>query len=147
MSRVQEGDYDWDEWANLHAGRWERNLRATLKGKKGQAALRELEAALLAMPDKRLVRGTFYEVDEYGNEECCVLGALASYRGEEVAAWLNDADDASAEDTAHWASKKLGMTFTMAYQLVWMNDEDYMLKTPEERWERMLRWVRERISE
>jgi hypothetical protein len=42
---------------------WQANCRRSLKGKRGQAALRELEAALLALPSKRLIAEEFSNAD------------------------------------------------------------------------------------
>jgi hypothetical protein len=46
----------------LAQGRWERNARATLKGKRGRRALAEIRGALLALPDKRLIEGALCTV-------------------------------------------------------------------------------------
>ncbi len=87
MSRFgwMENDLD-DDWALQH-GRWIARTNKVLNGKPGRAALRELEAVLLAMPHKRLVEGALCEtggsvaLKETGlgvfGRECgmCVVGA------------------------------------------------------------------------
>jgi len=34
-----------------------------------------------------------------------------------------------------------GMTFTLAWELAYRNDETYRALTPEERWERFVGWI------
>lgn len=51
MSRVSE--YDGEE--GMPEAMWEHNVRLALAGKRGQAALWNLRAALLALPEKRLI--------------------------------------------------------------------------------------------
>lgn len=158
MSRV--GDYDdyddGDPQAVLNYGRWQRNSRAVLTSKRGQKALRDIEAALLALPEPRLAYETFHKV-EGDKVECCVLGAVARARGVEPPEWLNgedfkwrdtvDHEPASPEDTAFWAEKNLGLAFTLAYNLMDLNDRDVGVgdETPEGRYERILAFVRKHI--
>lgn len=75
MSRFPEGDYD-DEYANLHAARYEHNLKRALSGRKGQKALKELREALLSLPERRLIRNNL--ATPAG--EVCTVGALVAYR-------------------------------------------------------------------
>lgn len=165
MSRV--GDYDdWDDdekWM-LNHGRWEKNSRTTLESKRGQRALREIEAALLALPEPRLAYETFHKVerDESGKEtvQACVLGAYAAHKGVEIPDSLNGEDyeyrssltgqtyqehtTCPAEETASWAEKNLGLAFTLAWNLVELNDREG--ETPEQRYERVLAYVRAHIK-
>lgn len=55
MSRYVEGDCEGEPEQILAWGRWERNARATLKGKRGRKALAELREALMALPEHRLI--------------------------------------------------------------------------------------------
>jgi hypothetical protein len=50
---------------------WQDNCERSLRGLAGQKSLRELEAALLALPSKRLIA---HELDN--GEDCCAIGAL-----------------------------------------------------------------------
>src|SRR6185369_15483645 len=61
---------------------WQANCRRSLQGKAGQAALRELEVALLALPDKRLIAHKM--IDAEG--DVCAIGALAKYKGRDLIA-------------------------------------------------------------
>lgn len=69
---------------------WEANLRRALSGKRGQAALRDLETALLEMPEKIIIRGKL--ADRRGH--VCTVGLLALHRrvlaGEDREAVLAD---------------------------------------------------------
>src|SRR5689334_20918362 len=55
---------------------WQANCDRSLRGRKGQAALRELEAALIAMPVHRLEMEVFVEP----SGAMCALGAMAVER-------------------------------------------------------------------
>jgi hypothetical protein len=106
MSRYVDGDDD-DEFAALNYGRWQRNARAVLKGKRGRKVLAEIREALLALPEKRLIEGALCTVG--GPERVPeVTDAEADaryqrrrerdgdqydprwYTREEIAAWMRD---------------------------------------------------------
>lgn len=110
----------------LDLGRWRAQVASALRGKRGQRFIRELIAALDALPQKRLVKNAL----ESGGE-VCALGALGRARGV----------DLSALETTDY--ERLGSTFDIAHQLaqevMFENDEGLYIATPEERW----RWVRD----
>lgn len=170
MSRVHfNEDCDSPE-AILDAGRWENNLRRQIKGKRGQAFLRELLAALEALPSKRLIANAVAR-----DREVCTLGALALKRrtdaGEPRVDVLDDLaklvvdddderafdDDADVEDMADWARAVLGCPSMLASVIPYEQDDYDVTEwdggkysgrrqpTPEERYEFMIRWVRARI--
>jgi hypothetical protein len=120
-------------------GLWEGNCRRSIKGKAGQAALRELEAALLALPEKRLIVGEL----ENAAGEVCALGALKRYKGvEEV--------KADPEWEMEEVGVELGMPRLVAWQVVYVNDEGVdwrSLASPEERYEKVLAWVRTQLTQ
>lgn len=58
-------------------GLWDGNCQRSIAGKAGQKALRALEAALVALPEKRLIREQLE--DAAGN--VCAIGALAKAKG------------------------------------------------------------------
>lgn len=70
--------YEGDDCDNLAEGRYLNNARRSLWGRKGQAVLREVRAALLAMPEKRLIAGSLLK-----DGEVCAIGAWARYRLEQ----------------------------------------------------------------
>jgi hypothetical protein len=113
----------------------------SIKSKKGQAALRELEQALLALPSKRLIA---HELED-AEGEVCAIGALAKYR--------KHAPHADPEWEMEQVGVELGMPQMVAWRVVALNDVDidfyYDRKehrcvsyTPEERYERVLAQVR-----
>ncbi len=124
--------YDLDKWDLI---RWRGQVASAIRGKRGQAVLREIVAALDAMPEKALIVSE-YETPE---GEVCTLGALAKARGIETQGF--DADDYDG-----WAN-----TFGVAHQLVqeitYLNDEGSYNETPEQRWARMREWVASQIRE
>lgn len=68
--------FDNDEYDPLAAGRWEWNLEQAIKGKRGQKALRELEEALLSMPQRRLIASELATP----SGEVCTLGCAVAAR-------------------------------------------------------------------
>lgn len=66
MSRFGDGEYEpvIDKRGREvdTSGLWRANVRRALAGKRGQAALRELRAALDALPEKRLIEGALCTV-------------------------------------------------------------------------------------
>lgn len=137
---------------------WQANCRRSIKGKAGQAALRELEQALLALPEKRLIAGEL----ENAEGEVCALGALKKYQGVEV--------ESDPECEMEEVGVELGMPRLVAWKVVALNDEEicghhvtlagpiqsrytgggylrqYVPPTPEERYEKVLAWVRKQLA-
>lgn len=144
MTRITYYD-DGDVDSILAYGRWERNSQATVRSKRGQASLRELEAALLALPEPRLYADTFCTTLDDGTVQACVLGALALHRGLDVPDYFDD--ELNADDQARWAANHLGLTYTLAWNLIERNDEMYAKATPDERFTMMLGWIRDQLSE
>jgi hypothetical protein len=118
---------------DLAAGRWAGQLASAIRGKRGQAFLRELIDALDTMPEKRLIRGALRE-----DGEVCALGALGAKRGLD----LESLDPDEPED--------IGVVFGIAQQLarevVWQNDEICDRGTPEERWRDMRGWAQRKLK-
>lgn len=123
-----------DDLDPLELGRWRAQVRSAIRGKRGQAFLRELLAVLDAMPDKRLIAH-----DLRKNGEVCTLGAIGAARG------------VNLEELDPEEHEKLADTFGIAHQLVqeiefWNDEWDYSGETPERRWERMRKWVVEQLA-
>ena len=169
MSRIEEGDCD-DNDSFLRACAFEANAKRAVKGKKGQAVLKELEAALLAMPEKRLISGAFADIQvapkgdgkslyERIGGEVCTMGCLLVHRkmtkqfrgrGQALLEAVNevtcDPDDGGSEQIQQ-AATALDLVYPLAYELAYQNDEmgDHD-ETPEQRYERILKWVRSKIA-
>jgi hypothetical protein len=128
------------------------NCQRSIEGKAGQKSLRELEAALLALPEKRLI------ADELENAEgeVCAIGAIKKYRGVDVESDPQEMEEVGVE---------LGMPRLVAWKVVALNDFDngeyveafgptyhgmklweFVPVTPERRYEMVLAWVRQQIQ-
>lgn len=149
MSRFSEDDND-SEWWMLDMGRWQANLQSSLKGKRGQRALADLEDALLAMPVKSLLHGRVCEIDVYDPgfgwtfevPAFCAVGLYAHPKGADLGAltadYLGDCETAQIGESA-------GMSFTLAWHIGDLNDVEWNERmTGEQRWKAALAWVREK---
>lgn len=140
---------------------WDANCRRSIRGKAGQRELRELEAALLAMPEKRLIRDAL----EDGKGGVCAIACYAKHKGVDISKF--DPEDESDE-----VGVVAGMPRLVAWKIVALNDVvldtvwevaegplnrwDAHYKggiplirdmTPEERYEKVLAWVRAHLTE
>ena len=107
-------------------------VERSLCGKRGQSFLREMIAALDAMPVKRLLAHVLVN-----DGECCALGAVAQVRKLDCAD-VDDSDPASVGEA-------LGVAASLAAEVAYMNDEHDYDETPEDRWIRMRAWVARQI--
>lgn len=175
MSRFDnDGDYEdsipWD--------RWEQIVSNALGGKRGQAALAEIEEALVALPEAKLIEGHLATKDSV-----CTIGALVAHKrakrdGTDIATaseamavvkpcmcghspaehagghctalrWGGgecycdefEQDTEEAHDTAS-AGQAEGLAWSVAWHLAYLNDEQMGGLAPEERYRKMLAWVR-----
>lgn len=171
MSRTSWSE-DFRDDAPAAVNLFQGNVKRSMRGKAGQAALRELEAALLAMPEKELYSGLF--VGTTG--AVCALGAVAVARKEATGLSRDEALAACADvdpEDSEEEGEALGFPRLVAEAIVWENDEAnttvwevacgpayprggcYAYKggiahirdmTPRERYDAMLAWVRARIT-
>lgn len=115
---------------NLYRGTVER----AISGKRGQAFLQELAAAMDVMPEKRLIANKL--IAETG--EMCTIGVVCKSRGLDVSkvdVW--DADSVGS---------LVGIARSMAAEIEYENDESGRSdETPEQRWTRMRNWVSENL--
>lgn len=148
MSRFDSyDDYDGPDMSGL----WWDSFRRAVNSERGQRTLREIEAALLAMPEHKLIADELAD----GNGGVCAVGAVAAYRRvQDGQSW----DDAvlslppidSGHETAYYASTSLRMAKTIAWEMAQINDDgdrwapDHW--TPEQRHAAVLAWVRKRIK-
>lgn len=106
-----------------------------LKGKRGQDFLRELAAAMDAMPEKVLITGEL--VSEKG--ECCTIGVVCKARQLDV----SHVDYYDPDSVA----KAIGVARSMAAEIEHINDEwGSASELPNERWKRMREWVSDNLA-
>ncbi len=132
MSRANY-DYDIEQWDLI---RWRGAVTSAIRGRRGQAFLREMATALDALPKRELVRQELVTA----SGECCSLGAVALARG-------NDVSDVDPEDPEQVAAE-FGIAEALAREVMYENDECYgPRETPAETWMRMRQWVAGQIRE
>lgn len=110
---------------NLYRGRVTRAIR----GKRGQAFIRELLEALDAMPEKRLVAGELQDHDG----EVCAIGSVGARRGVD----MSNLDPENPDQVG----KVFDIARCLAAEIVFQNDEAWGGQTPEKRFERMRKWA------
>ena len=176
MSRSGYSD-DYGDDDPLALGRWRAAVRSAIHGKRGQAFLKEMLAALDALPQKRLVANVLQEGEwnESGEKivpvrdgDVCAFGAVGRARGVEMPAnfSLDDDDD---DDMAYEVKRLFGTTDALSREIMYVNDEGgtgrrvpipnvrtadwdcfgYLTlpETPEERYVRVRGWVAKQIWE
>ena len=115
-----------------------------LAGKRGQAFLKELLAALDALPEKALTESMFQ-----ADGEVCALGVVGRARGTDMTELnkLAEEDDDWGNDVAIAAGKAFGIATCMAADIMYMNDEHGPYnQTPEQRFARIRAWVAKEIK-
>jgi hypothetical protein len=131
MSRSGYSDDVEDQWALIC---WRGAVASALRGKRGQAVLREALGALDALPKAELVAG---DLEAAGS--VCLLGAVGKRRN-------LDMTGVDVEDHEHVASL-FALPHALACEIMWENDEGGRYgETPRARWERMRRWVSSNIK-
>jgi hypothetical protein len=161
MSRI---DTNWepdDQESFLRSCAFQGNVARAVAGKKGRKFFQELEAALLALPEKRLLRGVMANTAVHAETPdavgVCALGAVALSRaiaeGKEPDAAIAEIAESFDPDEGGWylieqGAAALRISMPLAYAVVEENDEGGIGKeTPEDRYSRVLAWVRERLRE
>ncbi len=119
-----------------NVGLWRANVERTIRGKRGQAFLREMAAALDIMPVKELIADEF--IDELGC--ACAMGAVAQARKLVISEGFDPGEP--------WeVASLLGISSMLAQEIAYQNDEYIRdirgAETPAQRWSRMRAWVRE----
>lgn len=110
MSRSGYSD-DYGDDDPLAMGRWRGAVNSAIRGKRGQQTLREILAALDAMPVKELAAESLVTAEG----EFCTLGVLGAQRG--IA--LDKLDPEDPEGVA----EAFGIAPAMVREIVYMNDE------------------------
>ena len=126
----------------LASGRWRGRVASAIRGKRGQALLKELAAALDAMPEKRLIRYTLQAKDG----DCCAIGAVCKAKGKDYTAHQDD-DPYDLEELNAELANELDVPECLIREIEYENDEGAWKETPEQRWTRIRAWVQKRIKE
>lgn len=114
--------------------RWRGAVASAIKGRRGQAFLREALAALDAMPDKKLTTDSLHEP---ATGEFCTLGVVGAARGLDLAALEYSGRDGIA--------KAFGISSALTAEIMFENDDQddwgWPSATPEKRWANMRQWI------
>lgn len=143
MSRSSYSD-DLDQWDLI---KWRGQVASIVRGKRGQAFLLEMLAALDALPDKKLIAD---ELEDSG--QVCAIGAVGKARGIDMA----EIDPHDYEQVA----SRFEIKDQLAQEIVYQNDEVFLYArddkgyikrdlatgklieaTPEERFVMMRAWI------
>jgi hypothetical protein len=133
---------DCDHWSYI---RWRGAVASAIKGKRGQAFIRELKEALEAMPAKRLIKDELINAEG----EVCAVASVMKARGLDASSVHVDDYDRIAE--------LLGVNAKLIQEIEWENDHArkfyvlpytgyaYQAKThydesPEQRWKELHGW-------
>lgn len=161
MSR--SGYYDDNDDILAH-GRWRAQVRSATYGRRGQKLLKDMLAALDALPEPRLIAGDLVFTGEpqwshpspdediiLGGDQLvdgsgrvvrvgdvCALGALGLARGMD----MSKLDPHEAESVAD----AFDIAHQLAREIVYENDEGGYSETPEQRFIRIRRWVERQIK-
>lgn len=135
MSRSGYDDCDAD---NSCLELYRANVDRAFAGKRGQAFLKEMLAAMDALPAKKLIPGLMQQ--ESG--EVCAIGSVGKARGLDMG-HLNRLAEEDDPDLARWIAKRFGIAECMAREIMYVNDEAIRsrVETPEERFIRMRKWI------
>jgi len=113
--------------------RWRGAVKSAIRGKRGQEFLREMIAALDAMPEKVLIAKEL--ITPTG--DVCAMGAVAKQRGLDV----KEVDPEEREEVA----KALNLSPAMVSEIAYLNDEWLWDETPQQRWIRMRAWAEKQL--
>lgn len=141
MSRsgyVDDMGFDGEQWAHI---RWRGAVKSAIRGRRGQAFLRDLAIAMDALPEKRLIaEDLILKQDSPDGKagDVCALGALGVARKID----MSEIDPYDACQVA----PAFDIAEALAREVVYVNDEDtYMMETPEARFIRVRKWVESQI--
>lgn len=123
-----------DNCENL--GLWRSAVWRAINGARGQAFLRELIAALDAMPEKRLIAGELIR-----DGEVCAIGSVGLARGMDMTR--------IDYESPRFVGRAFGIARSMAAEIEYENDGDhhYDTETAEARWHRMRAWAVSNLNE
>lgn len=131
-------DYTDDCDDNLALGRWRGRVKSAIRGKRGQAFLREMRDALDALPEKRLITDELVTAEG----DVCAIGAVALARGCDV----SNLDPEEADKVA----EQFGIAEVLVREIVYENDEFLTWSKNQDlsaaRWVHMRKWVDRHIK-
>lgn len=138
MSRSGYVDDTDDNWGTI---RWRGAVSSAIRGRRGQAFLREMLVALDALPEKRLIAHDFIvEGSKLGNDGVCALGSVGLRRHIN----MTGVDPEDRESVA----ALFDIPHALACEIMYINDEEWPYnETPEHRYDRVRRWVVSLIKE
>lgn len=132
MSRSGYVDDMEDQWALI---RWRGAVTSAIRGKRGQAFLREMLAALDALPEKRLIA---HELEQDG--EVCALGSVGKARSLD----MSQVDPEEYEQVC----ELFGIPEALAREIEYVNDEwPGYRDSDEERFQTVRKWIVSQLSE
>ena len=133
MSRFGYSD-SIDSWEFI---RWRGAVASAIRGKRGQRLLRDLVAALDAMPEKRLISDALVYDGDY-----CALGAVGTAR--------NIRMDHLDPDEVSEVAEALDIAEALAAEIAFLNDYEppwwRERENPEKRWARMRAWAEKHLA-
>jgi hypothetical protein len=150
MSRSGYIDDIDDQWSHI---RWRGAVASAMRGKRGQAFLREMLAAMDAMPEKKLIANDL----ETADGAVCAIGSVGKARGVD----MREIDP----ENYSLVAGVFGIAEPMAQEIVFMNDEAFIFETdakgfikkdengkdirltPEGRFQKMRAWIASQIRE
>lgn len=128
-----------DTWALI---RWRGAVASAIRGKRGQAFIKELLGTLEAMPEKKLIEKELEKDGQY-----CALGCVGAARGIEMR--YLDVHNSSL------LSKTFGIADALVREIEYINDGDVWVfvnntfnkdDTPERRWKTVRDWCLEHLK-
>lgn len=121
-------DFD-DQWDLIM---WRGAVASAIRGKRGQTFLKDLLAALDALPTPRLIKNEF---ESQG--DVCALGAVAQRRRIDLSKYDPEYPDC--------VEREFDIADALAREIMWQNDSGWR-ETPELRFVRVRKWVAEQIT-
>jgi hypothetical protein len=111
-------------------------VESALRGRRGQAFLKEMLAAMDALPEKKLIA---HDLEKEG--AVCAIGSVGKARGLDMSK-LDPEDPETVAAT-------FGIAPAMAREIVFENDDEWFStgsETPEHRFERVRRWIESKLA-
>lgn len=135
MSRSGYTDDNDNDWQLI---RWRGAVASAFRGRRGQAFLREMLAALDALPEKKLIAHEL--IDNIYDGSVCALGAVGRARGLDM--------DRIDPECHEGVANEFDVAHAMACEIMWANDDGGRWnETPTERFNRVRRWVESKLIE